>query len=271
MAPSTEFLVAVAKQKLLKTNEKGTFANDSFLTRLPHLVLDVATNNRPRLTEKQYLDLLNLAEDLKNDAQIPPLITPENKSTKDREDTKKWMHLLTIFEFSWQNAPWFYAEAYMFRLVLQLSGFYETGVDPFHYSKLAELNEKTPWKLLEEALVTAESSSDGVGAESSLTREEKLKILIKFSLWGNKADGCYKVVKDTVSGNGASLAVEDKYLLVDDTDKVLCYLKERGNDDITIQFINDNCGTELLLDLALADHLITHVSVTLRFTLHFWI
>jgi hypothetical protein len=33
---------------------------------------------------------------------------------------------------SWHNVPWFFAEAYLFRLVLDVTGFDDHGIDPFH-------------------------------------------------------------------------------------------------------------------------------------------
>ncbi|KUF90513.1 Integrator complex subunit 1 [Phytophthora nicotianae] len=85
---------------------------------------------------------------------------------------------------------------------------------------------------------------------------------MKLCLWGNKADGCYKEVKDTISGADASLEFDDELLLVDDSDKVIDYLElmacETDAKTLGVQYINDNCGTELLLDLALVDHLLAH-------------
>lgn len=123
--------------------------------------------------------------------------------------------------------------------------------------KCNELAEDTPWKLLQSAVEVSAAEE-----ASPASRHEQLKRLIKLCLWGNKADGCYKQVKDTISGVDATLAVEDEYLLVDDSDKVITHLERvahaKQGQPISVQYINDNCGTELLLDLALADHLLTH-------------
>lgn len=130
--------------------------------------------------------------------------------------------------------------------------------DAFTDSKLAEIEDTTPWIFLENAVeVSTSSPADG---ESAAHRRAQLERMIKLSLWGNKADGCYKEVKDTVSGAGASLAAHDEYLLVDHSSRVIDFLERRGasGGPVKIQYINDNSGTELLLDLALADHLLAH-------------
>ncbi|KAE9301045.1 hypothetical protein PF008_g22858 [Phytophthora fragariae] len=80
---------------------------------------------------------------------------------------------------------------------------------------------------------------------------------------GNKADGCYKEVKDSVSGADALLEFGDDLLLVDHSDRVISFLEKKAGESgdeksVAVQYINDNSGTELLLDLALADHLLTH-------------
>ncbi|RHY27794.1 hypothetical protein DYB32_007195, partial [Aphanomyces invadans] len=115
--------------------------------------------------------------------------------------------------------------------------------------KMAELNDPTPWRLLESAAALHHTTDD-------TTAEESLGVLLKLSLWGNKADGAYKQVKDSIRGTHATLDIDDAYLLADDSAAVIQHLAAHPTKPV--HFINDNCGTEILLDLALADHLLTH-------------
>lgn len=115
---------------------------------------------------------------------------------------------------------------------------------------------------------TASPPAD-TAADVAKWRHSQLDHMLKLALWGNKADGCYKEVKDTVSGENASLVQHEDLLLVDHSDRVISFLEKRGveHPPVTIQFINDNCGTELLLDLALVDHFLANKwcsSVTLN-------
>ncbi|KAG1693526.1 hypothetical protein DVH05_023291 [Phytophthora capsici] len=257
MAVSAEFLARVYAGEEIFTNVPGTFANESYKTRLPGLVRECVVNNRHRFSEKQNKRLLQLADDLVNDAVIP-LPSQYAEQAAKSPTSAQWEELLKGKNYTWQNSPWFMCEQYMFHLVLLMAEYYTTGIDPFHPSKVAELKEDTPWTLLQTAV--------GLSAQeeaSTQSHHDQLKRFMKLCLWGNKADGCYKEVKETISGADASLEFDDELLLVDHSDKVITYLEQRARNDgdaknLSIQYINDNSGTELLLDLALADHLLKH-------------
>ncbi|KAE9078996.1 hypothetical protein PF010_g22928 [Phytophthora fragariae] len=123
---------------------------------------------------------------------------------------------------------------YMFHLILLITDYYTTGIDPFHASKVAELEQETPWRLLQTAV--------GLSAQeeaSSQSRHDQLKRFMKLCLWATR--------------------------LMDATrsDRVISFLEKKAGESgdeksVAVQYINDNSGTELLLDLALADHLLTH-------------
>lgn len=252
MGISTAFLVRVKQYEEISTNVPGSFANESYTTRLPDLIRDCVARNRERFSKEQSERLLQLAEDMANDAVIPlPSQYPEQFAKAPT--SAQWESLLEGKQYTWQNSPWFLSEQYMFHLVLLLAEYYTTGIDPFHPSKVAELEETTPWYFLQTALSHE---------TRTLSPHVQLKRFMKLCLWGNKADGCYKEVKDTISGAGASLVLNDEMLLVDHSDKVIEYLKQKAREAdatfLNVHFINDNSGTELLLDLALADHLLAY-------------
>ncbi|KAE9348636.1 hypothetical protein PR003_g6318 [Phytophthora rubi] len=257
MGISTEFIARVNQGEEIYTNVPGTFANETFKSRLPGLVRDCVAHNRERFSGEQCTRLLQLADDMINDAVIP-LPSQFAEQAAKSPTSKQWETLLAGKGYTWQNSPWFMCEQYMFHLVLLLAEYYTTGVDPFHPSKVAELEEDTPWALLQTGV--------GLSAQeeaSSQSRHDQLKRFMKLCLWGNKADGCYKEVKETISGAGASLEFDDELLLVDHSDEVITYLENTAREfgdakRLGVQYINDNSGTELLLDLALADHLLVH-------------
>ncbi|KAI9922538.1 hypothetical protein PsorP6_001119 [Peronosclerospora sorghi] len=255
MSISSEFSTRLQQYEMIFTNVPGTFANESYKSRLPRLVRECVAHNQDQFSVVQTQRLLQLANDMVHDAVIPlPSQYPEQVLYSPT--SAHWETLLKDKGYTWQNSPWFLSEQYMFHLVLLLAEYYTSGIDPFHPSKVAELQEGTPWALLQTAVgLAAQTVADS-------HRPDELKRLMKLCLWGNKADGCYKEVKDTISGTDAMLALDDKLLLVDHSDKVITFLEKKAKetDDpkrLHVQFINDNCGTELLLDLALADHLLT--------------
>ncbi|KAG2765187.1 hypothetical protein PC112_g25654, partial [Phytophthora cactorum] len=70
MGVSAEFLARVQQYEEIFTNVPGTFANESYTTRLPGLVRDCVASNRERFSEEQCKRLLQLADDMVNDAVI---------------------------------------------------------------------------------------------------------------------------------------------------------------------------------------------------------
>ncbi|ETV94103.1 hypothetical protein H310_12119 [Aphanomyces invadans] len=242
------FLPVLLAQPLIYTNPSVPFAYDAMTTRLPNLLNDMADqNSKPHAHNTLPPDAIGalraLAASVAANGAIPPLSDPSSDPTW-HEDWKKHGEGRT-----WHNAAWFFAEAYLFRVVLDVTGFAVHGIDPYHCQKMAELNDPTPWRLLESAAALHHTTDD-------TTAEESLGVLLKLSLWGNKADGAYKQVKDSIRGTHATLDIDDAYLLADDSAAVIQHLAAHPTKPV--HFINDNCGTEILLDLALADHLLTH-------------
>ncbi|KAE9024086.1 hypothetical protein PR003_g12057 [Phytophthora rubi] len=252
---STEFLARVEQLPLVWSTEPGSFAHLGFTSRYPALVRDCVELNGVCFSVEQRQRLQQLARELEHDAEIP---LPSTLGAKFGATTGEWEELLRGKGYRWHNAPWFLAGMYMFHLILLITDNYTTGIDPFHASKVAELEQETPWRLLQTAV--------GLSAQeeaSSQSRHDQLKRFMKLCLWGNKADGCYKEVKDSVSGADALLEFGDDLLLVDHSDRVISFLEKKAGESgdeksVAVQYINDNSGTELLLDLALADHLLTH-------------
>ncbi|ETK86790.1 hypothetical protein L915_08655, partial [Phytophthora nicotianae] len=68
MTVSAEFLARVYAGEEIFTNVPGTFANESYKSRLPGLVRDCVDSNRERFSEEKCNRLLQLADDMVNDA-----------------------------------------------------------------------------------------------------------------------------------------------------------------------------------------------------------
>ncbi|KAF1782610.1 protein of unknown function DUF89 [Phytophthora cactorum] len=256
MAVSAEFLARVYAGEEIFTNVPGTFASESFKSRLPGLVRDCVASNRERFSEEQCKRLLQLADDMVNDAVISlPSQYPEQAAKSPT--SAQWETLLKGKNYTWQNSPWFLSEQYMFHLVLLLAEYYTTGIDPFHPSKVVAEGGHSV------GVVADGRGFIGSGGGEFSKPPRPAEAVHEVVFVGNKADGCYKEVKDTISGADASLEFDDELLLVDDSDKVITYLETQARETgdakkLGIQYVNDNCGTELLLDLALVDHLLAH-------------
>ena len=133
---------------------------------------------------------------------------------------------------SWLGAEWFFAEVYAYRLVVQITRFWETLRDPFLPVKEEEMNSPGLWNVLGKAL-----EEDG-------NIEEQLIQRLAAALWGNRID----MSMEQVAAQGTE-AHED-HLLDDDLPEVAEWLIENPG---PVHFIMDNAGTEQALDLCLAD------------------
>ncbi|KAG7375354.1 hypothetical protein PHYPSEUDO_001687 [Phytophthora pseudosyringae] len=237
---SPEFLARVEQLPLVWSNEPGSFARLGFTHRYPALVRDCVELNGARFSSKQRERLLQLAQELEHDAEFP---LPSTLNVEPGATTAEWEKMLTGKGYRWHNAPWFLAGMYMFHHILLIADYYTTGVDPFHASKVTELEQEPPWRLLQAAV--------GLSAQeeaASVSRRDQLKQFMKRSRWGNKADECYKEVKDTVSGDDASLVFDDKLLLVDHSAKTISYLEKKATElgnakTVGVAYINDNSDT----------------------------
>ncbi|HLA42084.1 MAG TPA: ARMT1-like domain-containing protein [Aggregatilineales bacterium] len=144
-------------------------------------------------------------------------------------------------ELTWYNVEWFFAETYMFRLIIEAVRWFETQRDPFAPHKREELAGESPWRLLDTGLTL-----DGSPAE-------KLSELLLLALWGNRIDLSYSAA---LQRGAETVSVED--LLVDHRDAVVRRL-DAGKGQLkssAVHIVADNAGTELLMDMVLIDTLL---------------
>ncbi len=229
------------------TSEPGSFARRTFEVRIPRIIEDtIAAENFPPDIVAALLDLR--AEIL--GGAIAPL--PPEAPDKAFWDT----HSDSYFGRSWLDVPWYWAESYFYRRVLQATRYFQPGDwfhrDPYANQKKAELEPRAGPYALQVLLSKLPSSVD-----------ERFSVLLHASLWGNRTDLSYNVAQH--APGALALDVERANVLVDDTTRVWEHLlAHRGGH---VQFICDNAGTELLHDLALADFLLSE-GLAARVTFH---
>lgn len=154
---------------------------------------------------------------------------------------------------SWFSLPFLAAESCFYRQLLRAVGYFGPGpwqgVDPFRPFKLAELD--TPEAAAELA---------ALGPLSEQPLPDQLSALLHGSLWGNRADLGFRLQ----STEGTAV---DSPLVVDDSDALLPLLtgtapdphaRGTGPAGRTLCLVADNAGRELIPDLLLVDHLLTH-------------
>ena len=224
----------------IRTDSSNAFANNTMRVRLPAIIDETLALNGDYPASIQSR-LRELRESIASGAVVQPL----NAASAD--DYASWLKALQDQQarygsrLTWHNAEWFFAETYAYRCLVDASRYHENGRDPFAPKKADELKGATLWSLLQQAL------------RPTADRESRLMSAFAFALWGNRIDLSYTASLE----RGTAIAADD--LLVDDREPLLDYLLESAPLD-TVTIVADNTGSELAMDLALADCLLDGIA-----------
>jgi len=226
---------------LIMTSDPDSFAWRTFKYRIPAIVEEIiALNQFPaeinRGLEELRQEIINGR--IRNLQEAAP-------------DAGFWKQVSSPYVGrSWLDVPWYWAEAFFYRRVLEATRYFQAGkwhlFDPYAAKKETEWQpEAAP------ALVAA--------TLEHLPFDEYacFATLLHHSLWGNRVDLSYNVAGDLT--RALRLEEEHANLLIDDTPRIWEYLTQRPRD--TLILITDNAGTELLMDLALVDFLLSRYRV----------
>ncbi|SVA98091.1 uncharacterized protein METZ01_LOCUS150945 [marine metagenome] len=168
-------------------------------------------------------------------------------------DTDNWnRHIDRYLKNDWLTVPWFFAETYFYRRILEATQYFIDGEsynqDPFSMEKRRSLRQD--WNKIQSVVRTL--YSPGAPAEEPVNEFSKY---IYTALWGNQAD-----LSMWSSASGlqpiTEISNQSKFLLIDDCQSVYSYLSSLPAGPERIDFILDNIGLELLGDLCLADYLL---------------
>ncbi len=232
---------------LILTSEADSFAQRTFAVRIPRIIEETIELNsfsgdiRSALEELRIEILSGTIRGLREETPDKPFWDGVSRPYLGR---------------TWLDIPWYWGEAFMYRRVLEATGYFVPGpmygVDPYAATKATE------WK------------PDAAPRFASLVLEEappetpaRFERLLHASLWGNRTDLSYNVAAQM--GRAIRLEDERSNLLVNDTEQVWEYLTQKPQRRLGI--ITDNAGTELLMDLALTDFILSE-GLTERVDLH---
>ncbi len=218
----------------LRTSDPGSLAQRTFRTRVPRILEEVADQN-PFPPEIRAA-LRDLGEEILH-GSIRPLTEPA-------PDRPLWDVLSRPYlGGSWQDVPWYWAEAFFYRRLLEATRYFQIGpwygVDPFWRMKEAELREGL------QALATFLRALPQDPAD-------RFRQLLLASLWGNRFDLSLPEVAEEARAAGQDPRTG---LVADDTEAVWAFLARSSG--LRIAVVLDNAGRELLSDLALVDFLLT--------------
>lgn len=219
----------------LHTSVVGSFAHDTLRVRVP----EILARTRGQLGTVPVATARRLDEldaELRG-GKLRALLEPApDRGFWDRAAAPHVGH-------GWLDLPWFFAEAYFYRRLLEATGYFGggplAGRDPFAVEKATEWSADEAPRRCAEMLRSAPTE-----------RGARLRALMLASLWGNRADLSYNVARQLGSWTGDASAD----LLADHSPAVAERLLAHRCPRVTI--IADNAGTELLMDLALMDHLL---------------
>jgi len=231
----------------IRTDHSNAFAHNTMAVRIPAIfqeTLDLNPDYPTGIKDR----LRRLRDDIGAGEAIPPL------EAEGASDYQQWLLALRQQQdimgapVIWHNAEWFFAETYAYRCLVQATRYFESRRDPFAPKKKSELTSEGLWSLIEGAFASDVAAEQGVAQA------------VMLDLWANRIDLSYAASLE----RGTDITPED--LLVDDSDHVLNYLcrsataSGQKRDEGAIYIVADNAGSELAMDLVLADRLLRHVT-----------
>ncbi|WP_442937766.1 damage-control phosphatase ARMT1 family protein [Nostoc sp.] len=228
-------------------SEVGSFTEFTVTQRMPAIARRViAENNFP---SEINTSLENLATELPT-GFLPPLLN------NTAVDFFAWNTYLESYKGQrWIDVPWFFAETYFFRLILEITNYFRPGVwqgvDPFELQKAQGLETSLDSIILLCGQANNWLDNSQLGEESNQTA---LIALLYFALWGNRVDLSLWSAFDS-DRSRFDIQTQLAHILVNDASQVTDLLNSSQNR--RIDFVVDNAGFELVCDLCLVDFLLS--------------
>jgi hypothetical protein len=224
-----------------------SFPQRTITTRLPRIAQQVLESRTWHAPARQRLQ--TLIADMPH-GRLLPLQDPH------APDAAAWeQDLAPYVGQTWLETPWFVAETYFFRRILEATGYYYPngrgqGLDPYHAQKSPEgvVEALRGWcQSLGALCQDTQAAGDQVAP--------MLAQLMHMNIWGNQAD---RSMWPHGSSEGPQQHAADRqaeHLLVDDSLAASQYLASAPQTR-RVDLILDNSGIELAFDLALSDFLL---------------
>lgn len=233
----------------LRGSGGSSFTYESITRRLPEIANHMLAGNefRPEVVAAVERLIKEIPA-----GQIRPLKEP------GAPDAAEWAGYVAPYEGqNWLEVPWFFAETYFYRRILEATGYFRPGfgreVDPFRGQKRQGLSS---------ALRAMKRRPDPPSGDSREADDQDLASHLLLALWGNQADlSMWPGVGADPYGRqgpdeGGGTDQQSSRILVDDTPAVTAYLSSRSGRLPRVEFLADNAGHELVADLRLAAYLL---------------
>jgi len=219
----------------LMTSEPGSFARHTIVERKPQIIHRVIENN------DYPPDIVQALEAFREEIASQPM----RPLSEQALDVALWNRELTPhLGKTWLEVPWYFAETYFYRRLLEAVRYFQPGPweghDPF--GKQKQKQETAAVKRL----------AEDWGGLADVEPEVAFEALLHSCLWGNRADLSNYTVAIQARG-GLAARQERRNILIDHTGEVRRLL---AGGPQRVDFVNDNVGLDLLFDLVLADSLL---------------
>lgn len=235
----------------LRGAEANTFAHSSVAIRLPNIARRTLEENHfsAQVSDK----IVALIEEIPY-TQIRIL---EDSGAPDSDD---WQcYLSPYLGQNWLQIPWFFAEAYFYRRILEATGYFlpgpGMGIDPFALQKQLSL-EKTQEATKTLATFLSDASPRYPPSQSGW-QASGISHFLSAALWGNQVDLSMWPIRKGREPIQTDLSQQRDHLLVDDRQATLNYILNEKDPFGRVDILVDNAGFELVCDLCLADFLLT--------------
>jgi uncharacterized protein with ATP-grasp and redox domains len=226
----------------LRGTDPDSFTQHTVTVRLPKIVQQVLIENDfPEPVSQQLKTLLE---------EIPsaPIRYLDDAEAPDAPEWAKYIE--PYLGLNWLQIPWFLAETYLYRRILEATGYFKPGegyhADPFAYQKQRGLDTTQD--------VTAHLGRQlNAWVKQPDKRFDFFTSILMIALWGNQADLSLWPTGNHEQPQYRDLHTAHSYILINDTGDIIDYLADQMGKSPRIDFIADNAGYELVCDLALAD------------------
>ncbi|WP_016952791.1 damage-control phosphatase ARMT1 family protein [Anabaena sp. PCC 7108] len=227
-------------------SDASSFTEYTVTQRMPDIARRVIIENKFPTEINQSLE--KLAAELPS-GYLQPLV---NDTGADFSDWEKY--LKPYKNQRWVDIPWFVAETYFYRLILNITNYFKPGewqgVDPFELQKIQGLETSIDSII---SLCTQLQQWLNESQQENQPSKSSLIALLYFSLWGNRVDlSLWSAFEDDRSRFNIQTQLNN--ILVDDTFAVTKLLTKSQNN--CIDLVIDNAGFELICDLCLVDFLL---------------
>jgi hypothetical protein len=223
------------------SNEPGSWAHSTVSKRFPEIARRILTENQ--FGEAVDSRLLQLIEEIQS-GKIRPL---EDQGAPDQQDWE--IYTGPYSGRGWLEVPWFFAEHYFYRRIMEAVDYFNLRLDPFSYQKNQGLETSRPD-------ISALAAFLSRAHEDPLQQKQNLLEGIYYSLWGNQADLSLWPADGEDTPKHDSWKTLQDHLLANHIQPAVDRLLKGTGPAERLDLMLDNAGFELVADLGLADLLL---------------